>query len=229
MANCGFQYYKQDYNPEQEKTNTFIKFLLCNQKQIQKLTDAFYLAGQEQKAQGKFYCYRYVNILRNLPDPCNKCSYCDKDGCGPASRVYYAQTLYLFWTTSQKMAKDRAFALDLITNRQLEYFNSYTKQYEIMLLDDLDIQVLLIYAMGEQIQGLYRASNNCFWYLEQARDFCYLANFPFDLAGCMLVPLKYSAREFRELTFTTSDSFSNNYTNQGSQCFLSKCSEPAEK
>jgi hypothetical protein len=127
------------------------------------------------------------------------------------------------------MAKDRVFTKDLLANRELTYFNSYTKQYEIMTLDDLDIQVLLIYSMGELIQNLYSASNNCFWYLEQGRDFCYLVNMPYDLTGCPLIPLNYGAREFRELTFTTSDSFSNNYTNQGSKCFLSKCGEPAEK
>jgi hypothetical protein len=45
---CGYKYYDQafiDSNPERRKTDTFVRFLLCNQKAITELTQAFYLAG----------------------------------------------------------------------------------------------------------------------------------------------------------------------------------------
>ena len=142
------------------------------------------------------------------------------------SRVYYSQTLYLFWTTSQKMRTSPAFTKELLEKRLLPYFNNYTKKYEDMVLDDLDIQVLMLYMMGEQIQNLYRACNDVFWYLAQGRDFCYLVNIPYDLSGCPLKPIKYG-RELRELAFTHSDTFSNgmNIT----KCLLNKCGDVAEK
>lgn len=229
MSICGYKYYDQAYidsKPELKKTDTFVRFLLCNQKAIQKLTDAFYLAGQEQRAQGKQYCYMYYNIFKYLPDPCQKCTYCEGI---PDTRVYQSTTLYLFWTTSQKMRTDAAFTTNLITNRKLTYFDPYSKTYKEMTLDDLDIQVLLLYSMGQQIQNLYRACNNCFWYLEQARDFCYIVNFPYDLAGCPLTPIKYGGRELRELTFTFSDTFANSTSPTGKKCLLNRCFQVAEK
>lgn len=230
MSLCGYKYYNQaaiDANPETRKTDTFVRFLLCNQKAIQALTQAFLLAGQEQRSEGKKYCYLYQNIFKSLPHNCSpSCSYCD--GL-PDSRVYQATTIYIFWITSQKMAKDPAFTKDLITNRKLTYFDSYTRQYKEMVLDNLDIQILLLYSMGLQIQNLYRASVDCFWYLEQARDFCYIANFPYDLAGCPLYPIKYSGRELRELTFTYSDTFANSTSPKGKPCLLNKCGLVAEK
>jgi len=226
MATCGYQYYKQsviDANPQSKKVDTFIRFLLCNQKSIQALTQAFFEAGWQQKTQGKNYCYMYFNILQFLPDPCKKCTYCDTQS---NQQVYFATTLYIFWITSQKMAKDPAFTQDLITNRKLVYFDSYTKTYKEMILTDLDIQVLLIYMMGENIQNLYRQANNVFWYLEQGRDFCYMANFPYDLSGCPLGSIRYGAREFRELVFTYSDQFANITSPMGKKCLLNKCALP---
>lgn len=229
VANCGYKYYSPEYidsNPEKKKTDTFVRYLLCNQKAIQQLTAAFYLAGQEQRAQGKNYCYRFFNVFKYLPDPCDNCEYCE--GL-PDSRVYYATTLYIFWITSQKMRNNKAFADEIVNDRKLTYFDSYTKKYKIMELDNLDLQVLLLYMMGEQIQNLYRATKNCFWYLEQARDFCYLVNIPYDLSGCPLRPLRYGGRELRELTFTYSDTFANSTSPKGKPCLLNRCGDPADK
>lgn len=229
MSVCGYQYYNQaaiDANPETKKTDTFVRYLLCNQKQIQALTQAFILAGQEQRSEGKKYCYMYINLFKALPDPCQKCTYCD--GL-PESRVYQATTLYIFWITSQKMRTDAAFTKDLIDNRKLTYFDSYTRQYKEMILDNLDIQVLLLYMMGEQIQNLYAASVRCFNYLTQGKDYCYIVNFPYDLAGCELYPIKYNGRELRELTFTFSSAFANNQSPKGPACLLNRCGLPAEK
>jgi hypothetical protein len=226
---CGYKYYDQAYidaNPERKKTDTFVRFLLCNQKAITELTNAFYLAGVEQRAQGNYYCYRYYNIFKYLPDPCNNCSYCE--GL-PDSRVYYATTLYIFWITSQKMRNDPVFAKELLSTRKLTYFNSYTKQYQEMELDNLDIQVLLLYANGAYIQSLYKACTDCFFYLTQAKDFCYLVNIPYDLAGCELKPLKYDGRALRELTFTYSDAYANSTSRKGKPCLLNQCGDKAEK
>jgi len=229
VGTCGYRYYSNEFidaNPERKKTDTFVRYLLCNQKAIQQLTAAFYLAGQEQRAAGKYYCYRYFNVFKYLTDPCDACDYCETL---PDSRVYFATTLYLFWITSQKMRNDAKFTEDLLKNRKLEYFDPNTKQYKLMELDGLDIQVLLLYMMGEQIQNLYRATKNCFWYLEQARDFCYLVNIPYDLAGCPLKPLRYGGRELRELTFTYSDTFANSTSRKGKPCLLNKCGDNADK
>ena len=229
VGTCGYKYYDQafiDSNPERKKTDTFVRYLLCNQKAIQQLTAAFYLAGQERRAQGKPYCYRYQNIYKYLPNECGECNYCE--GL-PDSRVYYSTTLYLFWITSQKMRNDAEFTEKILTERKLEYFNSYTKKYEVLDLDGLDIQVLLLYKNGEQIQNLYRACKNCFWYLEQGRDFCYLVNFTHDLAGCPIRPLGYNGRELRELTFTYSDTFANSTSRRGKPCLLNQCGGEAEK
>lgn len=229
MTVCGYQYYNPlayDANPETRKTDNFVRFLLCNQTQIQGLTQAFFEAGNIQRLQGNNYCYMYFNILKNLPDPCGNCDYCETQ---QNSIVYQATTLYLFWTTSQKMRFDPKFTAEILQNRKLVYFDSYTKQYKEMELNDLDIQVLLIFMMGEQIQNLYRATNNCFWYLTQGRDYCYLVNFPFDLAGCPLYPLKYGGRELRELTFTYSDAFASGVSPKGKKCLLNRCFENADK
>lgn len=175
---CGYKYYDQAYidaNPERRKTDNFVRFLLCNQKAIQQLTAAFYLAGQEQRAQGNYYCYRYYNIFKYLPDPCNNCDYCE--GL-PDSRVYYATTLYIFWTTSQKMKIDPVFAKELLTTRKLLYFDSYTKKYQEMELDNLDIQVLLLYANGEYIQNLYRACTTCFFLFITRKGFLLFSQYP---------------------------------------------------
>lgn len=229
MSVCGYKYYNQaaiDANPETKKTDTFVRWLLCNQKAIQALTQAFLLAGQEQRSEGKKYCYMYFNLFKYLPDPCGACTYCD--GL-PESRVYQATTLYIFWITSQKMRTDPAFAKDLIEKRKLTYFDSYTKQYKEIILDNLDIQVLLLYSMGEQIQNLYAASVRCFNYLTQGKDYCYIVNFPYDLAGCQLYPIKYNGRELRELTFTYSDAFANSTSPKGKNCLLNKCGLAADK
>ena len=229
MPVCGYKYYDQAYidsHPELKKTDTFVRWLLCNQKQIQQLTDAFYNAGQIQKAQGKSYCYMYFNLFRYLPDPCKNCTYCDSL---PNTRVYQATTLYLFWTTSQKMRNDPVFTKEIITDRKLTYFNPYSKTYQIMELDDLDIQVLLLYMMGEQIQNLYRACTDCFFYLTAGKYFCYIVNFPYDLAGCELKPIQYDGRALRELTFTYSDAFANFNNPQGKKCLLNKCVQDPEK
>ena len=229
MSVCGYKYYNQaaiDANPETRKTDTFVRYLLCNQKQIQALTQAFLLAGQEQRSEGKYYCYMYINLFKILPDPCQACTYCD--GL-PESRVYQSTTLYTFWITSQKMRNDPKFAEDLIKNRKLIYFDPYTKQYKEIILDNLDLQVLLLYMMGEKIQNLYTASVYCFNYLTQGKDYCYIFNCPYDLAGCRLYPIKYSGRELRELTFTYSSAFAGSSSPKGAACLLNRCGLPAEK
>jgi hypothetical protein len=98
-----------------------------------------------------------------------------------------------------------------------------------MELDNLDIQVLLLYANGAYIQSLYKACTDCFFYLTQGKDFCYLANIPYDLAGCELKPLKYDGRALRELTFTYSDAYANSTSRKGKPCLLNQCGDKAEK
>jgi hypothetical protein len=127
------------------------------------------------------------------------------------------------------MRNDPTFTAEILEKRKLVYFNPYSKTYEEIILDDLDIQVLLLYMMNEQIQNLYRASTQCFWYLTQGKDYCYIVNFPYDLAGCPLQPIRYGGRELRELTFTYSDAFSNGTNPKGKACLLNRCYEPAEK
>ena len=127
------------------------------------------------------------------------------------------------------MRTDPVFAKELLTTRKLTYFNSYTKQYQEMELDNLDIQVLLLYANGAYIQSLYKACTDCFFYLTQGKDFCYLANIPYDLAGCELKPLKYDGRALRELTFTYSDAYANSTSRKGKPCLLNQCGDKAEK
>lgn len=226
---CGYKYYNPlayADKPEARKTDNFVRFLLCNQKQIQALTQAFFEAGNIQRLQGNNYCYMYFNIFKYLPDPCGNCTYCDSDR---DVQVYQATTLYIFWTTSQKMRFDPKFAEDIIKNRKLTYFDSYTKTYKEMELNNLDIQVLLLYMMGEEIQNLYSASNKSFWYLEQGRFFCYLAKFPYDLAGCPLINIGYGGRELRELSFTYSDSFAGPTSPTGKKCLLNRCFENPDK
>jgi len=226
MEVCTYKYYNQaviDANPETKKTDTFVRYLLCNQKAIQALTQAFLLAGTQQRQLGKSYCYVYFNIFKYLPDPCQNCTYCD--GL-PECRAYQSTTLYIFWITSQKMRNDAAFTADILANRKLTYYDNFTRQYKEMILDNLDVQVLLLYMMGEKIQNLYDASVRCFNYLTQGKDYCYIVNFPYDLAGCQLYPFQYSGRALRELTFTYSSAFANSTSPKGGACLLNRCDDP---
>lgn len=224
---CGYKYYDQsfiDANPERKKTDRFVRFLLCNQKAIQELDQAFFLARQLPSntgySQGLTYCYRYFNIYKYLPDPCCKCKVC-KDM--PDSKVYNQVTLFLFWMIGQKMNDDYEYFQKVLNTRETEVFNPYTKEYENLKLDDLDLQVILLYKMMKQIEELYFQWKLAFNYLTNGKDFCYLVQFPTDLAGCTLKPLKYGGREIRELAITYSDTMAGLTSPQGKPCLLNRC------
>jgi len=230
---CGYNYYNQsfiDENPERKKTDNFVRFLLCNQKAIQQLCASFYLSRQLTQntgySQGLEYCYRYFNIFKYLPDPCGACKVCDDI---PDSKVYNSVTLFLYWMIGQKMNQDFVYYQQVLNTMETEVFNPFTKEYEVLKLDKLDLQVILLYKMMKQIEELYFQWKLCFNYLTNGKFFCYLVNFTHDLSGCPLRPLKYDGRALRELVITYSDTMANNTSPNGKPCLLNRCSDKEGK
>tara|TARA_B100000989_G_C19437588_1_gene425844 strand:+ start:127 stop:828 length:702 start_codon:yes stop_codon:yes gene_type:complete len=223
---CGFKYYDQagiDADPEKKKTDTFVRFLLCNQKSIQGLYNAWYLSRQ-LPSYGYYYCYRYFNIFKNLP--LGKECY---DKSVTESKVYQSTRIFLFWEIALKMRDDKEYNDKILAEREVTVFNQFSKELETIKLDDLDIQVLLLLKLRKKIEQLYVRGNLAYDYVSMGKFWCITVKFGHDLCGRKLKTINYNGKALKELFLCFSANFRGLTSPTGKKCLLNRCKEPIVK
>jgi hypothetical protein len=220
---CGYQYYNQeliDSNPEYKRTDTFLRFLLCNQESIQQLYNAWYLARQ-LPAEGRYYCYRFFNIF-TLPGPNGEPGLSRDDPAN--SKVYSSTRIFQFWLIASKMGEDAEYNKKVLTERKVLVQNPYNKNdYQEVHLDDLDIQVLILLRQRVQFEEFYVSGRLAFSFVATGRYYCFLVNGFYDFNGELLAPLVYNGRALKELFMVYSTDFANFTSPTGAKCLLNRC------
>ena len=226
MPKCGYQYYNQeliDSHPEYKKTDTFVRWLLCNQESIQQLYASWYLARQ-LPAQGRFFCYRYFSLF-TLPGLGDEPGLPREDPKN--SKVYSSTRLFQFWLVASKMGEDKAYNDQVLSERKVLVQDPYDSQkYQEVHLDNLDVQVLVLLRQRVQFEEWYVAGRLAFSFVATGRYYCYLVNNFTDFEGNDLKPLAYNGKALKELFMVYSTDFANFTSPTGAACLLNRCEGP---
>lgn len=165
------------------------------------------------------------------------------------SKVYQSPRLFVFYLTANKMRQDKDYCDKVLSERRIEVYNPNYQwkqpvppnvtvppnvqepdnpkaSFEIVELDNLDVQVLLLFKLQYEIEQLYLQGTFSHHFVSQGKYYCYLVNFTHDFCGNKLRPLNYSGRALKELFLTYSTNYTNDwdeFTTGKSKCLLTRC------